>query len=107
MSIQLVVSHDFAKGFFELQNISYSIRLVSSHPSCGVRRHRPAKFVRGASNPQSTNVEDVKQLPTVQGNTRRSTGISTDMNATRTEFFLTTELEGMTTWTIKMMTYGL
>jgi len=63
--------------------------------------------VRGASNPQSTNAEVVKQLRTVQGNTKRSTGISTEMNATRTEFFLKTELEGMTTWTIKMMTYGL
>jgi hypothetical protein len=59
--------------------------------------------VPGASNPQSTNAEDAKQLRTVQGNTKRSTGISTEMNAARTECLLTTELEGMTIWTIEMM----
>lgn len=69
-----------------------------------MRRHRPTNFVRGASDPQSTNAEDVKQLRTVPGNTRRNTGISTEMNATRTEFLLTTELEGMTIWTIEMTT---
>ena len=72
-----------------------------------MRRHRPANFVPGASNPQNTNAEDVKQLRIVQGNTRKSTGISTEMNATRTGFLLTTELEGMTTWTIEIMTQEL
>jgi hypothetical protein len=60
--------------------------------------------VPGASNPQSTNAEDVKQLRTVQGNTRKSTGISTEMNAMRTEFLETIALEGMATRKIEMMT---
>ena len=77
--------------------------LLSPYSSCGVCHHRPANFVPGASNLQSTSAEDVKELPTVQRNTRGSTGICIAMNARRTKFLLTTELEGMATWTIEMI----